>query len=132
MVSWASHKHSHTADSSCYAEYITLHGASHEVIFLRQLLDSLHMLQLDPTLLYATATPHANLLKINAGTPKWDTSASSTTPPGTSLIAKNSKLSASDLPITRLTSSQNLSPVRNPNAFVATWVYVPHMTHDEE
>ena len=52
MVSWASHKHPLTADSSCYAEYISLHDASHEVIFLRQLLEGLEMLQIDPTPLY--------------------------------------------------------------------------------
>ena len=52
MVSWASHKHPLAADSSCYAEYISLHDASHEVIFLRQLLEGLEMLQVDPTPLY--------------------------------------------------------------------------------
>ncbi len=52
MVSWASHKQPHTANSSCYAEYISLHDASHEVIFLRQLLARLDMTVLDPTPLY--------------------------------------------------------------------------------
>jgi hypothetical protein len=52
MVSWASHKQPHTADSSCYTEYISLHNASHEVIFLRQLLDGLALLPSDPTPLY--------------------------------------------------------------------------------
>ena len=52
MVSWASHKHPLTADSSCYAEYISLHDASHEVIFLRQLLDGLNMLIVEPTPLH--------------------------------------------------------------------------------
>jgi transposase InsO family protein len=52
MVSWASHKHPITADSSCYAEYIALHDASHEVIFLRQLLEGLNLLRVDPTPLY--------------------------------------------------------------------------------
>jgi hypothetical protein len=52
MVSWASHKQPHTADSSCYAEYISLHDASHEVIFLRQLLDGLHLSLTEPTPLY--------------------------------------------------------------------------------
>jgi len=52
MVSWASHKPLLTADSSCYAEYIALHDASHEVIFLRQLLDGLRLLRIDPTPLY--------------------------------------------------------------------------------
>lgn len=49
MISWASHKQPHTADSSCYAEYITLHDASHEVIFLCQLLDGLKLLLFEPT-----------------------------------------------------------------------------------
>ena len=29
------------ADSSCYAEYIALHDATHEVVFLRQLLEGI-------------------------------------------------------------------------------------------
>jgi hypothetical protein len=52
MVSWASHKQPHTADSSCHAEYISLHDASHKVIFLRQLLDGLHLSLTEPTPLY--------------------------------------------------------------------------------
>src|ERR1700761_13732 len=38
MISWSSKKQATVADSSCYAEYIALHSASHEVVFLRQLL----------------------------------------------------------------------------------------------
>jgi hypothetical protein len=52
MVSWASHKQKHTADSSCYAEYIALHSASQEVLFFRQFLDGLDMPILDATPLY--------------------------------------------------------------------------------
>jgi hypothetical protein len=52
MVSWASHKQPHTADSSCYAEYISLHDAFHKVIFLQQLLDGLALLPSNPTPLY--------------------------------------------------------------------------------
>ena len=37
------------ADLSCYAEYIALHSASHEAVFLRQLLNSLHFLPSGPT-----------------------------------------------------------------------------------
>jgi hypothetical protein len=37
------------ADSSCYAEYIALHDASHEVSFLRQLLDGLDLPPASPT-----------------------------------------------------------------------------------
>jgi len=44
MISWSSRKQPTVADSSCYAEYIALHNASHEVVFLRQLLDGLHFL----------------------------------------------------------------------------------------
>ena len=44
MVSWSSRKQKMVADSACYAEYIALHEASHEVIFLWQLLDGLHCL----------------------------------------------------------------------------------------
>jgi hypothetical protein len=41
IILWSSQKQKLTADSSCYAEYITLHDASHEASFLRQLLDGL-------------------------------------------------------------------------------------------
>jgi hypothetical protein len=52
MVSWASRKQPHTADSTCYAEYISLHDASHEVVFLRQIMQELNMLFMRPTHLY--------------------------------------------------------------------------------
>jgi hypothetical protein len=52
MISWASHKQPHMADSSCYMEYISLHDALHEVIFLRQLLEGLSLLPSGPTPLY--------------------------------------------------------------------------------
>ena len=52
MVSWASHRQRHTADSSCYAEYIAIHDATHEVLFFRQFLDGLDMPVLGPTPLY--------------------------------------------------------------------------------
>ena len=41
MVSWSSRKQRIVADSTCFAEYVALHDASHEAIFLRQLLDCL-------------------------------------------------------------------------------------------
>ena len=44
MISWSSRKQRIVADSSCYAEYIALHDSAREVIFLRQLLDGLHLL----------------------------------------------------------------------------------------
>lgn len=40
------------ANSSCYTGYITLHAASHEIIFLQQFLKSLWLLQSGPTCLY--------------------------------------------------------------------------------
>ena len=43
-ISWGSRKQTTVADSSCYAEYIALHNAAHEVVFLRQLLEGLHLL----------------------------------------------------------------------------------------
>ena len=49
MISWSSRKQKTVADSSCYAEYITLHDASHKVVFLRQLLNRLHLLPTGPT-----------------------------------------------------------------------------------
>ena len=49
MISWGSRKQKTVADSSCYAEYIALHDASHEVVFLRQLLAGLRFLPTEPT-----------------------------------------------------------------------------------
>lgn len=49
MVSWSSKKQPTVADSSCYTEYIALHSAAHEVVFLRQLLTGLHLLPKEPT-----------------------------------------------------------------------------------
>ena len=49
MISWGSRKQATVADSSCYAEYIALHDASHEVAFLRQLLNGLNFLPAGPT-----------------------------------------------------------------------------------
>ena len=34
IISWNSRKQPTVADSSCYAEYIALHSASHEIVFL--------------------------------------------------------------------------------------------------
>jgi len=48
-ISWSSKKQCVVADSSCYAEYIALHKASHETIFLRQLLEGLGFLPEGPT-----------------------------------------------------------------------------------
>jgi len=44
MVSWSSRKQATVADSTCYAEYMALHDATHKVLFLRQLLAGLHLL----------------------------------------------------------------------------------------
>jgi transposase InsO family protein len=41
MISWSSKKQRITADSSCYSEYIALHHAGKELIFLRELLEGL-------------------------------------------------------------------------------------------
>ena len=43
VVSWSLQKQPAVANSSCYTEYITLHNASHEVIFLQQLLNGLSL-----------------------------------------------------------------------------------------
>ena len=48
MISWSSRKQTTMADSSCYAEYIALHSAAHEVVFLRQLLEGLCLLPSTP------------------------------------------------------------------------------------
>ena len=51
VVSWSSKKQPHTADSSCYAEYIALHHATKELelIFLRDLLQDLGFPPTHPT-----------------------------------------------------------------------------------
>jgi transposase InsO family protein len=41
MVSWSSKKQKHATDSTCYAEYIALHHAGKELVFLRELLEGL-------------------------------------------------------------------------------------------
>jgi hypothetical protein len=51
-ISWCSRKQRTVADSSCYAEYIALHEASHEAIFLRQLLDGIGFTLPEATLLH--------------------------------------------------------------------------------
>jgi Reverse transcriptase (RNA-dependent DNA polymerase)/Integrase core domain/GAG-pre-integrase domain len=48
-ISWCSRKQRTVADSSCYAEYIALHEASHEAVFLRQLLDGVGFQPTMPT-----------------------------------------------------------------------------------
>jgi hypothetical protein len=52
MISWSSKKQKVVADSSCYAEYIALHDASHETIFLRQLLDGIGLAEPNATPLH--------------------------------------------------------------------------------
>jgi hypothetical protein len=49
MISWASRKQQHAADSTCYSEYIAMHEASHELLFFRQFLDGLDMPIFDTT-----------------------------------------------------------------------------------
>jgi hypothetical protein len=52
VISWSSKKQKVVADSSCYAEYIALHDASHETIFLRQLLDGIGLAESNATPLH--------------------------------------------------------------------------------
>ena len=52
IISWSSKKQPTVANSSCYAEYIALHDAAHEVVFLRQLLDGLKVLPSGATKLF--------------------------------------------------------------------------------
>jgi len=52
MISWGSKKQRTMADSSCYAEYVALHEASREAIFLCELLTSLNLESSLPTPLY--------------------------------------------------------------------------------
>jgi Reverse transcriptase (RNA-dependent DNA polymerase) len=52
MISWSSKKQPTVADSSCYAEYIALHGSAHEAVFLRQVLEGLKLLPPGATNIY--------------------------------------------------------------------------------
>jgi hypothetical protein len=52
VISWASRKQKSVADSSCYAEYIALHQASHEVVFLRELISCLLPPDITPTVVF--------------------------------------------------------------------------------
>ena len=61
MISWSSKKQQTVADSSCYAEYIALHNASHEAIFLRQLLEGISMLPSGSTPLFCDNDAAARL-----------------------------------------------------------------------
>jgi len=49
VISWSSYKQHTVTDSLCYAEYIALHEASHEVVFLRELLSGVGLLPSHPT-----------------------------------------------------------------------------------
>ena len=49
VVLWSSKKQKVVVDSSCYVEYIALHDASHETIFLCQLLKGIGLPQFTPT-----------------------------------------------------------------------------------
>jgi len=40
-ISWSSKKQKHATDSTCYAEYVALHHAGKEIIFLHELLEGL-------------------------------------------------------------------------------------------
>ena len=63
VISWSSKKQSTVTDSSCYANYITLHNTSHKIVFLRQLLDSLHFLPSGPAHLYCDNDTVSHLSK---------------------------------------------------------------------
>ncbi len=63
MISWSSGKQKVVADSSCYAEYITLHDTSHKTIFLQQLLDGLGLAQPHPTPLHCNNDAASHLAK---------------------------------------------------------------------
>ena len=49
MISWSSRRQQVVADSTCYAEYIALHDACNEALFLRELLSGLHIDTCAPT-----------------------------------------------------------------------------------
>jgi hypothetical protein len=66
MISWASRKQKTVADSSCYAEYIALHDASHEAVFLRQLLSGVDLSPVRSTPLYCN-NDAASQLTVTSG-----------------------------------------------------------------
>ena len=79
MVSWSSRKQRTVADSSCYTEYIALHEAAHEAIFLRELLGGVGLLPLTQHLSTAITTQLPSFLKIMSGTHMSNTFGSNTT-----------------------------------------------------
>jgi len=68
-ISWSSKKQRVVADSSCYAEYIALHEASHETTFLRQLLVGLGFLPDRPTPLHCDNDAASRLAEDQTGHP---------------------------------------------------------------
>ena len=68
-ISWSSKKQRVVADSSCYAEYIALHEASHETTFLHQLLDGLGFLPDRPTPLHCDNDAASCLAEDQTGHP---------------------------------------------------------------
>jgi hypothetical protein len=66
-ISWSLKKQRVVADSSCYAEYISLHEASHETIFLCQLLDGLGFLTEGPSLLHCDNDAASHLAEDQTG-----------------------------------------------------------------
>jgi len=69
VISWSSKKQQVVADSSCYAEYIALHEASHETTFLHQLLDGLNFLPEGPTPLHCDNDAASRLAEDQTGHP---------------------------------------------------------------
>jgi hypothetical protein len=69
VISWSSKKQHVVADSSCYAEYIALHEASHETTFLRQLLDGLGFLPEGPSPLHCDNDAASRLAEDQTGHP---------------------------------------------------------------
>ena len=63
MVSWSLWKQATVADSSCYAKYMALHDATHEAIFLQQLLEGLHLLPSSPTRLFCNNDAASRLME---------------------------------------------------------------------
>jgi len=63
IISWSSRKQRTVTDSSCYAKYIALHDAAHEVIFLRQLLLEIGYAQNKPTTLHCDNDAASQLAK---------------------------------------------------------------------
>jgi len=80
MISWSSQKQRHATDSTCYAEYVALHHAGKEAVFLRELLEGVGFPHRPPRVSTVTMMLPTNLRVTTATTPTSNMFASNITP----------------------------------------------------